>query len=94
MSSGTLKRKSVESSLAQKGFDKIGSDHEMYVLVVDGKRRAVRTKISRGSSYRELSKNMIHKISKDLKMRTPKFYDFVKCTYTYEAYVKDLFGEN
>lgn len=54
-------------------------------MKVDGK-IAVATKVSRGSSHRDISKKLLSKMSKQLYMSKHEFFDFIECTYTYEEY--------
>ena len=85
-----LKRRKVISALNSKGFETQDSDHDYFILIVNGEHTHIRTKISRGTSHRELSKNMISKIARDLSMRKEKFYRYVDCEFKYEDYVSDL----
>lgn len=70
-----------------KGFEKMERDHEIYSMVVDGE-VTVSTRMSRGSSHREISKDLLSKMSKQLKMSKQQFLEYIECTYTYEDYCK------
>jgi len=50
---------------------------------VDGK-AAVITRMSRGSSHREIGKKLLSKMTKQLHMSNQQFLDYIECTYTYE----------
>ena len=50
----------------------------MYWLVVDGKRSAIRTRISHGE--REANDSLQHLIAKEMKLSSSQFTAFVKCT--------------
>ena len=50
------KRDLILTNLAGKGFEQIGGDHIFLVYYrKDGQKTAIRTKISRGSSHRDVS---------------------------------------
>jgi len=50
----------------------------MYWLVVDGKRCAIRTRLSHGE--REANDSLQHLIAKEMKLSSSQFTAFVKCT--------------
>ncbi|NMC77493.1 MAG: hypothetical protein GYA60_09420 [Candidatus Methanofastidiosa archaeon] len=80
----------IRSGLMRKGFQKReGSNHEIYSIEIDGKIAAT-TVMSRSSS-RDVSKNIISKMSKQLHMRTTEeFLNYIQCTYSYEDYTNYL----
>jgi hypothetical protein len=79
--------------MKKKGFviiDK-NKDHYFCCLYVNGKKTSIRTKISRGSSYHQLSTSLIIAMTKDLRMPTKEsFFEFIDCTYSYDNYITDL----
>lgn len=70
-----MKSRKIKSALMDKGFEKIERDHEIYSMVVDGK-VTVSTKMSRGSSHREISKKLLSKMAKQLKMSNQQFLEY------------------
>jgi len=86
------KRRNIDSAFTGKGFIKtpLRNGHFSYQLVIDGKIQTIRTKMSMGSSHRELGKPLISKMAKDLKMTPKKFSDYVVCNYSYDDYVAYL----
>jgi hypothetical protein len=89
-----MKSRKIKSALMSKGVAKSEGSHEIYYMKVDGK-RAVSTKMSRGSSHREISKNLLSKMAKQLKMSNQQFLEYIECTYTYEDYynfIKENYG--
>ncbi len=86
------KRRNIDSALTSKGFVKanLPNGHFSYQLEVDGKITNIRTKMSMGRSHKELGKNLIAKMAKDLKMQTKNFIDYVVCTYSYDDYLEVL----
>jgi len=86
------KRRTIDSAFTGKGFIKttLGNGHFSYQLVIDGKIQNIRTKMSMGSSHRELGKPLISKMARDLKMTPKEFSDYVVCNYSYDEYVNHL----
>ena len=80
-----MKSRKIKSALMSKGFEKSEGSHEIYSMRVDGK-VAVSTRMSRGSSHREISKNLLSKMAKQLKMSNQQFLEYIECTYIYEDY--------
>ena len=86
----TIKTEKIKAALTSKGFVKEErSKHTFYFLVVDGKKTAIHTKLSRGS--KEYSNKLLSFMRKQLgfdKMRDLK--DFIKCPISEDEYVKIL----
>lgn len=81
-----MKIRKIRSALTNKGFERSeGSNHEIYSMKVDGK-IAVSTIMSRGSSHSEISKKLLSKMAKQLRMSNRKFLDYLDCTYSSEEY--------
>lgn len=60
------------------------SHHETYWLVIDGKRRAIRTRLSHGERDANASKQ--HLIARQMGLSGPEFADFVECRMDGAAY--------
>ncbi|MBK5189935.1 MAG: hypothetical protein JJE19_00320 [Methanosarcinales archaeon] len=86
----TAKTEKIKSALTSKGFVKEErSKHTFYILVVDGKKTPIHTKLSRGS--KEYSKKLLSFMREQLgfeKMRELK--DFIECPMSKEEYVRIL----
>jgi hypothetical protein len=74
-------RSDITSALKRKGFkEKKGeSDHDVYVLVYQGERQAVFTKVSRGSGYKTIGDELLSKMSKQLRLTNKQFRELVDC---------------
>lgn len=86
------KRRNIDSAFTGKGFVKttLGNGHFSYQLEIDGKIQNIRTKMSMGSSHRELGKPLLSKMARDLKMTPKEFSDYVICNYSYNEYANYL----
>ena len=84
-------RVDVISSLERKGFQKDGGDHEYFIYFnTDGKKTMKKTKVSRGSSYKNIGDDLLGKMSKQVGLTKKLFLDLVDCSLTrsqYESYV-------
>ncbi|MCC6579612.1 MAG: type II toxin-antitoxin system HicA family toxin [Phycisphaeraceae bacterium] len=80
--------KTVDAILCRKGFQRHTGDHVYYYLYVDGKKTAVRTKISHGE--KEIDDNLLSLMAKQIKLTKKLFGDLIDCPLTHEQYVKQL----
>jgi hypothetical protein len=86
----TRKRKIVEAALLQKGFAlEDDSDHRYYVFIFQG-RIIARTKVSRGTKYKDLADDLIAHMSKQCRLTKEEFLNFVDCTMLQEEYEESL----
>jgi predicted RNA binding protein YcfA (HicA-like mRNA interferase family) len=83
-----LSAREVDSSLTQKGFQKVERDHHFYYLWVAGKKTRIRTMISHGE--KEIRDPICSQMAKQMKITIPLFKDFVECKLKQEAYVELL----
>lgn len=80
-------RDDVTSALQRKGFQQDGGDHEFFIYRnLDGKKTMKKTKVSRGSSYKTLSDDLLSKMSKQIGLTKKLFMDFVDCTLDQKTY--------
>ncbi|HMY45606.1 MAG TPA: hypothetical protein PKX74_09020 [Leptospiraceae bacterium] len=85
-----LDRSNIERSLLHKGFRREDSDHRFYYFYHEGKRTAIRTKISHGSSYKTYGDDLISKVVRQLHFDSrQQFAGFVQCSFSLSAY-RDL----
>jgi hypothetical protein len=78
----------IERALTGKGFRKEETHHEMYWLMVEGKRTAIRTRISHGK--KEYGENLLGQMARQLRLRRRDFDDLLDCPLSEEGYLKIL----
>jgi len=86
------KRDMIISNLTAKGFEKSEGDH-IFLLYrrSDGLKTAIRTKLSRGSSHRDVSDIILSQMAKQVRLTNKAFLQLVDCTLDqngYEAIVR------
>ena len=86
-----LKTRVIRKALEAKGFQKDDTHHEMYWLVVGGKKTSIRTRISHGAS--EYDDYLIGQVCRQMKLTKQQFLRFVDCVLKHSQYVKDLVGK-
>lgn len=83
-----LKSRDVESALTKKGFKKTEGDHHIYFLWHNGKKTAVRTKISHNVA--DIHDRDCGYIARQMKITGPQFKNFVDCRLEAAAYCQIL----
>ena len=83
-----LKARDVESALKKKGFKEAEKDHHYFYLYHQGKKTAIRTKISHGE--KDIHDQNCGFMSKQMKLNRKQFDKFVECDLTEELYVQLL----
>ncbi len=90
-----LKTKDVQSALLKKGFEldaKNGNtDHIYFRFFYEGKKTAVRTKLSR--NRKDLRDPLIKYMSEQMRLDKKDFLRFVECTLSKERYTQILLEE-
>jgi hypothetical protein len=86
------KRDLIVANLTSKGFE-IGSGDHIFLIYrrADGQRTAIRTKVSRGTSHRDVSDVILGHMAKQVKLPKKSFLELVDCTLGqvgYEELVK------
>lgn len=86
------KRDLIVVNLTAKGFEKSEGDH-IFLLYrrSDGLKTAIRTKISPGSSHRDVSDIILSQMAKQVRLSNKAFLQLVDCTLDqigYEAIVQ------
>jgi hypothetical protein len=88
----TRKRDDVVDALARKGFRKEGGDHEFFIYWnLKGKKTIRKTKVSRGSSYRDISDDLLSKMAKQVGVTKKSFLDLIDCTLDQIGYERQAF---
>lgn len=81
------KRDLVVGNLTSKGFKTIEGDHVFLVYHrLDGLKTPIRTKVSRGSSHRDISDPLLSQMAKQVKLTKPRFLELVDCTLDQASY--------
>jgi len=87
-------RSEVVAALKAKGFtdrtEGKNRDHDTFFFVHGGLRRAVFTKVSRGSGYRTIGDDLLGKMAKQLQLTRGDFDLLVACPLGEAEYVEKL----
>jgi hypothetical protein len=84
----SLATKDLKQALTQKGFRQDDTDHSMFWLIVDGRKRAVRTRISHG--LREYSDALLSRVAHQMKLSRRELAEFIRCPMDHNRYVAVL----
>lgn len=81
-------RRDVQQSLSRKGFEESESNHHTHYIyhTADGQKTPVKTRVSRGSSYKSLGDDLLGKMAKQCKLTKADFIDLVDCPLSREEY--------
>jgi hypothetical protein len=86
----TRKRNTVESALTQKGFElQADGDHRYYFFFFNG-RRIARTKVSRGTKYKDLADDLLQQMARQCCLTKGHFLNLIDCSMTQEQYEAEL----
>jgi len=85
-------RRDIVQNLSRKGFQETESAHHTHLIyhTADGKKSAVRTRVSRGSSYKSLGNDLLGKMAKQCKLTKGDFLDLVDCPLSRDDFEKRL----
>lgn len=84
-----IKTRRISSSLQNKGFKAIESDHTYYWFFLDGIRTHIKTKISHGES--EYGDHLLSAMRKQLKLNSKlELMDLINCPMSQENYIELL----
>ena len=72
----------------RKGFRRDDTHHRAYWLYVNGRKSAIRTRISHGAA--EYDANLLGQVKRQLRLTNPQFEDFVACPLDAEGYLQIL----
>ncbi len=79
----------IQKALLSKGFVTSQSHHTFLILMVDGKKSRVRTKLSHGSRT-EYDDNLLSCVAKQLKIKKIELQNLIDCLMGYNEYVNLL----
>jgi hypothetical protein len=89
------KRRSVETPLERKGFQKNQRDHRKFIYHMDsGEKTAVWTKTSHGSGHKDISPINLGKMAKQCKLDKNDFERLLDCPLSREDYQTQLIQDN
>lgn len=87
---GPRKTRAIRAALLSKGFIADDTHHEMFWLVVDGRKTSIRTRISHGVA--EYGDNLLALIARQVGLSRQELYGIVDCPMDGEK-LKRLFIE-
>lgn len=87
-----MKTRDIKAALLKKGFIESGGDHHYFVLYCDGKKTAIRTKISRSED--DIGDPLVLLMSKQMKLSKKQFETYVECSLSLEQYLTLLRQSN
>ncbi|MFK5597938.1 hypothetical protein ACFZ8E_13110 [Methylobacterium sp. HMF5984] len=80
-------RVAIVDALERKGFKCRGGDHEYYIYHnLDGKKTMYKTKVSRGTSYKNIGDDLIGKMARQVGLNKKLFLELVDCTLDQKQY--------
>lgn len=81
------KRDLIVTNLTSKGFEVSDGDH-IFLLYrrSDGRKTAIRTKLSRGSSHRDVSDVILGQMAKQVRLPKKAFLELVDCSLDQSSY--------
>jgi len=90
----SVSRDLIESSLLKKGFVLRETDHRYYHFYYLGKKTSIRTKISKGSAYKEYDDNLLGLMAKQVNLTKKQLLDLINCPLSQEMYITLLKDSN
>lgn len=82
-------RTDIHASLVRKGFIHYDGDHHYYVYHnLSGKKTIKKTKISRGSKYKNIDDSLLVQMARQIGLPKAKFLELVDCTLDQSGYEK------
>jgi hypothetical protein len=89
-------RDAVVGALSRKGFRPTdGGDHEFFIYWnLDGSKTLMRTKVSRGSSYKTLGDDLLGKMARQIGLPKKSFLELVDCTLDRPGYEKQALNKS
>lgn len=84
----TYKPRILEKALLSKGFAKDNKHHRMLWFYLDGKKTAIRTRISHDA--KDYGDPLLGEMSKQVKLPRKKFTDLIECPMSREDYIGHL----
>ena len=91
-----IEREKIRRALKGKGYIEVTKkkDHDFFYLFLNGIKYPIFTKLSRGSSYKEYSDDLVKDVYKQIRLSKVEFAKYVECSLKLEEYVKLLLERN
>lgn len=91
-----IEREKIRKALKGKGYFEVTKkkDHDFFYLILNGVKHPVFTKLSRGSSYKNYSDDLVRDVYKQIRLSKTEFLEYVECSLRFEDYVKLLLERN
>ena len=81
----------TRKALLKKGFSLKQTDHEIYVLLVDGQQTQIWTKLSRQKTGDDLQRNVIKGMIKQMHLHSEtQLFEFISCSLSEDQYLDIL----
>lgn len=88
-----VNRRVIEDALKAKGFVRTQGDHTFFIYYSqDGKKSPVRTKLSYGTSHKDITDNLLSQMAKQCKLTNKDFRNLIDCPLSRSAYEAMLIG--
>lgn len=89
-------REKIRKALKGKGYVEVTKkkDHDFFYLFLNGVKYPIFTKLSRGSSYKEYSDDLVRDVYKQIRLSKDEFTEYVECSLRLEDYVQLLTEQN
>lgn len=86
-----LKRDMIVRNLTKKGFEPKEGDHlYLYYVRTDGRKTAIRTKVSHGSRGGDVNSGLVSAMARQCGLTTLQFKKFAECTIDQQQYEQIL----
>ena len=91
-----IEREKIRKGLKEKGFVEVSKkkDHDFYYLYVEGKKRSIFTKLSRGSGFRDYSDGLVRDVYRQIGLSKEDFLRYLDCSLTLDRYIQMLREQN
>jgi len=87
----TFKTSKITKALLSKGFKEIDSNHKFFFLYYNGKKTAIRTKISHGK--KEYGDSLLNFMKKELYLDKGELEGLINCSLSGSGYIEILKGK-
>jgi hypothetical protein len=90
----TRARKDIDAALQKKGFRKDDGDHHYYIYWnLAGKKTIRKTKLSRGSSHKDIGDPLLGAMARQAGVTKKAFLDLVDCNLDQAGYEAQAFAK-
>lgn len=87
----TYPRREVQAGLINKGFKETNADHLKYIYYSKtGHKTSVWTKVSRGTSHKDISRSNLKNMAKQCRLCLSEFCQLIECPLSRDDYENKL----